>query len=222
MSLDFDIRKIKCHVDVCLEADGTTLKPVTFALIHYAGLIAGIPDITARNKDEFYRRVHLWDSVIGPLISSSSGPVDVTREMVAAHVGLTTNGDVKSARAFTAHLQREAYRKALEAKRHALMVPLRVNATVGPWDLPKLGRVYAVRNDKAVAPVFLTLSEGQWFAHGSPKGSSPALVGFLPADCDPGPMEPLPSLVCALDVTDVLDHCDTVNIGRPSPKDFFP
>lgn len=219
MSLDFDLKNIKDHESL-RQPNGEVL-PETFIVINYAGLITGIPNITAKNADDFYRRAHFWDTVIGPLQGTKAKPVDLSREAVQRHVGLATNGTPRSSTEFMAHLRKEGFRVVLERKRDALVEDVRRTLAKGPWAKPVEGRVYAVRFGPEGPTLTLQTKEGKWWPYRTPGLPAGVPADIAPADMDEGPEDPLPLGACALDITAVASHCRVVDIYMPDAAEFF-
>jgi hypothetical protein len=96
-----------------LNSDGPRLYAICVMAIH-----CGMPDITADNVDEFWRRVQVIeaDDVCGPFRGDDKGPVRFTEEEVRAFTGLRTNVTAYTTRQFTANVNRIKREHAQEAE----------------------------------------------------------------------------------------------------------
>jgi hypothetical protein len=102
MALHWNIGKIKNSETVCWEvADkddvhrgrvkGEKYMKLVTEAITYATMAVDIGKITAKNVDEFFRRIQLYETAFGGLRYNATGKQCFTREEVEAHIGLSTN-----------------------------------------------------------------------------------------------------------------------------------
>ena len=116
MALTWDVKKIKNSGVVTTDPnDPNKWHPVTETLVWYC-LFVGMPAITEKNRDEFYTRVRVWESVNGPQLQSMGEngpePKPITLDNVIEHVGLETNVTRKSLSTFWAGIKGEVIRAA--------------------------------------------------------------------------------------------------------------
>jgi hypothetical protein len=115
MSLDWNLTKIKDYETVCWVDPETVgspargiwtyndqdkaLNPVTYSII-WGTMAVGIGQIKESNLDEFFTRLHIWESVTGK-------DNKTTYEQLKQHIGLNTNVFPKeSTAAFMEKMQR--------------------------------------------------------------------------------------------------------------------
>ena len=79
------------------------LNGVTHSLI-WISMKVGIPKITAKNVDEFFRRVQEIEKD-GAWMHSPDGPVYFTRDDIVRHIGLATNVTPVTKRVFDARMK---------------------------------------------------------------------------------------------------------------------
>jgi len=119
MSLNWDITKIEdsdeyCWVDVegAFDDDGEQqqrLAYLTEAII-LSMMTVGIPEITEKNWEEYYTRVHAMESVNGALLrhkNTETGEVSdrpLTPEDIEKHIGLKTNACLYTKAKFWKHI----------------------------------------------------------------------------------------------------------------------
>ena len=92
MSLTWNIANVKDYENTCYIEDpseGRRVHPATESLVWYT-VACCMTGITADNADELWARIYLYDRVCGP-IYTIKGEQAMTRDIVLAHVGLTTN-----------------------------------------------------------------------------------------------------------------------------------
>jgi hypothetical protein len=85
MALNFNLTKIKNFADVCYDEVGM-LTGLTTTLVWMLPVI-GMPGITKATAQTVFLRIHLYESLFGPM----RGVECFTMEEVLAHVGLTAN-----------------------------------------------------------------------------------------------------------------------------------
>lgn len=95
MPLRFWLDKIEDHKNVCYigsedDPDGVHIQPLTRSLI-FLTLNVGIGEITERNADEFYARLHIIERIQGASTRLGGEEVYTTPQEVRAHIGLRTN-----------------------------------------------------------------------------------------------------------------------------------
>ena len=115
MSLDFSVAKIEDYQNRTTAphlgyGGKEQWHPVTNVLV-WSSIPCGYWEITAKNVDEVWHRVSLWQAVQGALLSSVNGDIYITREDVEMHIGLSTNAIRKTRAEFNKTLAR-----ALEQK----------------------------------------------------------------------------------------------------------
>jgi len=115
MSLDWSIADVANKDTLCWQGEGKDrhMNPVTEVLI-YSTMFIGIPWITAKTVKEFQFRMDVHQKMFGALLSSPTGPVEVTAEDVAAHIGLGTNASTINKAKWLKTIQR---RQAEELRR---------------------------------------------------------------------------------------------------------
>lgn len=86
MSLNWDISKVENYKE--LTENG--LNSVTNALI-WGTMAIGMREITSKNWERFYKRLHILERVKGAFLVSGGNPVYLTKDDVKRHIGLTTN-----------------------------------------------------------------------------------------------------------------------------------
>lgn len=105
MSLDFDLTKIKNWTEVCnmtsqhdIPMDGIKVgdrirRPKTSAIIWAMLAVEGSKTgaITEENAEDIFKRIYIWERVVGALLQNDEGPMYITFEEVKAHIGLSTN-----------------------------------------------------------------------------------------------------------------------------------
>lgn len=93
MALTWDITGIKDYEQVCrVEHDGKSyLNPVTEGLI-FSTMYIELGSITEKNWKEFYRRIHVWERAVGPILLSSTDKIPyMTPQNIRDHIGLRCN-----------------------------------------------------------------------------------------------------------------------------------
>lgn len=88
MSLNYNLTKIKNHDTVCFSVDSKgeeRMRSITNLLI-WSTMSVDLGEITAKNIDEWLFRL----KAIG-LIYQEESQLNVTREQLVAHIGLSTN-----------------------------------------------------------------------------------------------------------------------------------
>lgn len=106
MALYIDCKK--CSADIPREQ----LSLMTQALGFYLGLAIGITEITAKNKEEVWQRIATLQHIGAPMVND----LWVTEADVIAHVGLSTNGMVRTKTQWNAFVSEIATERAM-AKR---------------------------------------------------------------------------------------------------------
>lgn len=110
MSLDFNVSKIKDYEDVTTAAFDINGRPqwnpVTNALVWWS-IPIGIWEITKDNVDVYWKRLQLWQAVVGPVLGNADGDIWLTRDDVVAHIGLSTNVIGKNDKEFMATVQKQ-------------------------------------------------------------------------------------------------------------------
>jgi hypothetical protein len=105
MSLNWSLEKIKDYESVCFADDKLSVE--TESLIWYT-MFVYMPLVSESNASEFYKRIHLYEKLFGPSMSSFEDgkriPHPVTFEMVKKHIGLHTNAESKTMAAFKKHV----------------------------------------------------------------------------------------------------------------------
>jgi len=112
MSLNYDLRGVKDLAITCYtEAD--TLRRETQTLI-FSTIAVMMYEITDANAEEFYARLVFWER-LHSIDDDEEGKI--TLATVRAHIGLKTNADRRSSRAFLEHCWRE-FRRTLRTNGH--------------------------------------------------------------------------------------------------------
>ena len=110
MSLDFDVSKIKDFANVTTSAFDINGRPqwnpVTNALVWWT-IPLGIYKITEDNVDAFWKRLQLWQAIVGPVLNYADGDIWLTQDDVVAHIGLSTNATSKTQTQFMATCQKQ-------------------------------------------------------------------------------------------------------------------
>lgn len=86
MALNWNIEKVKDWKLLTTETEAS----VTEALV-WAALSIGIPDITAKNYNEFFARIHMVERLSGTYLKRDGQPYYITRMDVKRRIGLMTN-----------------------------------------------------------------------------------------------------------------------------------
>lgn len=112
MSLNWDVSKVSEDVRLVADPDGgePVMNPVTNALI-WATMAVGIGEITEKNVEEFYTRLHVWEIALGPYLSDTDKdgnrkPYLMTPTDVQNHIGLVANVAYESTAKFRAKVMR--------------------------------------------------------------------------------------------------------------------
>lgn len=97
MSLDWNVSNIENYRDKCYIEDGVAengekmyrLNGTTEALI-WSTMLIDMGEITEKNAQEFYSRIHIWEALNVPMIirTDSKG---ISPKDVYDHIGLKTN-----------------------------------------------------------------------------------------------------------------------------------
>lgn len=114
MSLNWNLSKIANHETLAWTKDGT-MNPRTEALI-WSTLALDMGEISAKNVDEFWHRLDLYQHAVGPLMENAQGPVYFTRDDVVAHTGLKVNVTTKSRSAWHTRLKNILLDRAISAQ----------------------------------------------------------------------------------------------------------
>ena len=85
MSLSYNLTKIENYEAICYDTDGAVTE-VTTTLVWLMAIV-GMPGITKANAKLVYRRIAMYEILLGSFRSLGR----ITMEQVLAHVGLTTN-----------------------------------------------------------------------------------------------------------------------------------
>lgn len=85
MALNWNIAKVKDWEKL----EGAE-RSITDAIV-WATMAVGIPEITEKNVDEFYARVHLFELLVGSYRQKEGKAVYITKDDVKRRVGLYTN-----------------------------------------------------------------------------------------------------------------------------------
>lgn len=115
MSLNWNLSKIANHETLAWDEAGT-LKPRTEALI-WSTMAIDMGEITAKNVNEFWRRLDLYQHEVGALLGNANGDIFFTRDDVVAHIGLKTNVTEKSASVWNRRLSQIMLDRAITAQR---------------------------------------------------------------------------------------------------------
>ena len=110
MSLNFDLRKIPESVRTD-PRDPTKMNPVTEAII-WSSLSIDMGSITEKNIDEWMIRLALSDKLFGTMLHKNREPRPITREEIAAHVGLTTNVSTRTRSNFVKRVTESFFKDA--------------------------------------------------------------------------------------------------------------
>jgi hypothetical protein len=117
MSLQWDT--IKCNPPTPKDESDSVLRDTLIQ----ATVLVGMADITPKNWQEFYARIHLleaingaWRNVITP--DNKLEPCYVTPEEVQRWIGMTTNAAGKSRSTFMKQVERSLERMVKEASTH--------------------------------------------------------------------------------------------------------
>lgn len=125
MSLDFSVRDVADHETVTTHphpdpiTGQTRWHPVTETLVWWS-IPCGTPEITAKNFEEVWRRVKIWQEATEAPIQSSDGPIYLTRADVHAHVGLRTNATSRTPAEFNKFVAETLYRRRERQEESAL------------------------------------------------------------------------------------------------------
>lgn len=106
MALNWNIEKCKNYKQLTTEKEWN----VTNSLI-WATMAVQIGDLTAKNADEFYRRLHIIEQE-GTFLNRAGKPYFITLADVKKRIGLSTNVNNSSRKDFEAHREKIALRKA--------------------------------------------------------------------------------------------------------------
>jgi len=140
MALEWSLKNVKNYKEICLtkalDKDGNSevdpktgevlvrLRPVTEALVWYLGLSVGLHEITEENHEEVYRRVHVLESAIGPVVGETKDRrfegKRISLEQVRLHIGLETNGITMNKQKFKESVFKRLWERAESALREAL------------------------------------------------------------------------------------------------------
>lgn len=96
MSLDWKLTGIADYEKLCWEyndeGERTRLNPVTDAIIWYMMFTDIGWELTAKNADEFYKRIQFFNALNDSIITYGDGkPRTITLDEVKAHIGLHVN-----------------------------------------------------------------------------------------------------------------------------------
>ena len=106
MALHWKLNKINDYYAVCYQ-DGK-LTPHTECLL-YATMAVGLPEITEKNSREFFKRLRLWEKVVGPFRFDKKGKdLYFSLEEVESHIGLSTNASKITKNAFLSKIWQHA------------------------------------------------------------------------------------------------------------------
>lgn len=108
MSLVWELKEVEDWKTLCYVDDGEgkeVLNPITNMLI-WASLLVGIDKITPKNAKEFWYRMLSWQTLTGSgwLEDGNGNVIEVTMEMIEAHMGLKTNASTLDKRKFNSKL----------------------------------------------------------------------------------------------------------------------
>lgn len=109
MSLNWDLTNIEDYKNKCwIEKDNEhNLNPVTEALI-FATMSVGLNEITEKNAQEFYIRLHALERLMIPYLTSwdddGSHPRFIEWEDINDHIGLHTNASTMTPAQYRKHL----------------------------------------------------------------------------------------------------------------------
>jgi hypothetical protein len=118
MSLNWDVTEIRNQevVTTLITEDGTRKwHPVTEALV-WACMAVDIGRITEKNWQEFYTRVNMYESILGPFLNRYNKETKEHKEVaftpleVYSHIGLRTNVSDKTTAQFLKKLHENAVR----------------------------------------------------------------------------------------------------------------
>lgn len=120
MALHWNIGNCKNHKSLQTEDEW----PITNALI-WATMSVGIRDITEETIPEFYARLSVWESIVGPMLYESDPETGkatergVSVEDLRRRIGLHTNASSMTRAEWRKNLAAYLDRKATEYKRDA-------------------------------------------------------------------------------------------------------
>lgn len=114
MSLNWNLSKIANHETLAWTKDGT-MNPRTEALI-WSTLALDMGEISAKNVDEFWHRLDLYQHSVGALLGNVNGDIFLTRDDVVAHIGLKVNVTTKSRRAWHTRMKSILLDRAISAQ----------------------------------------------------------------------------------------------------------
>lgn len=95
MSLNWDVSKVK---------DWKDLDPTLRDTIIWATLVVDLGEITEKNWEEFYIRVHVWEGFLGAFLVGPDGPVPIKPDQVKRMIGMNTNVGNKTRRQWMSRL----------------------------------------------------------------------------------------------------------------------
>lgn len=113
MSLNFGLTKIKDFEKVCY--DGEKINPRTEALI-FLTMAIRLGEISPKTKNEFIRRMHVFQDINGSILQGSDGPIPLTEEDVERHCGLHTNVRNEAPAKFKRAMEEAAYDKLVKRR----------------------------------------------------------------------------------------------------------
>jgi hypothetical protein len=93
MALNWNLEKVKDYKEL-LEENGEFVGP--YGTIILATMIVGMNQITEKNHEQFYERIHLVEKVNGTFFYMSREPIFITLEDISRLIGLRTNASNKT------------------------------------------------------------------------------------------------------------------------------
>lgn len=92
MALHWNVENVHDYENVCWigEGDEREINPITHALI-FLTMSVGLGEITDKNADEFYARVHVMEQIHGHFTHIGGEGVYISPLDVQRHIGLTCN-----------------------------------------------------------------------------------------------------------------------------------
>ena len=110
MALTWELGEIVNWKDACRNEDGT-LSGITDCLI-WATLMVDMGHITQSNAKAFFRRLHAWETAVGPIRSDGQR---ISFNDVVRHIGLRTNVTQRTEADFRKKIMASLYERANRA-----------------------------------------------------------------------------------------------------------
>lgn len=106
MALNWNVAKVENYKELFDNTDeGRMIEP--YSTIVIATMLVGINEITEKNYEKFYNRIHLIESIEGPYFYKDSEPSYITLEDIKRLIGLHTNASNKTKLQFLKNFSRD-------------------------------------------------------------------------------------------------------------------